>query len=66
MPQNEGKWDRIIRVIIGLVLLYIGYAMLSAPWNYVAYVVGAILLITGIIGYCALYSVLKINTKGGS
>ncbi len=68
MPQNEGKWDRIIRVILGLVLLYVGYAMTStsAPWNYVAYVVGAILLITGAIGYCALYSVFKINTKGSS
>ena len=66
MQANEGKWDRIIRVILGLVLLYVGYAMASAPWNYVAYVVGAILLITGAIGYCALYSVLKINTKGES
>ena len=62
MPKNEGTIDRVIRVILGLVLLYVGYAMVSAPWNYVAYVVGAILLITGAVGYCALYSVLKINT----
>ncbi|HID34361.1 MAG TPA: DUF2892 domain-containing protein [Anaerolineae bacterium] len=63
MPKNEGKWDRIIRVILGLVLLYVGYAMADAPWNYVAYVVGAILLITGAVGYCALYSVFKFSTN---
>ena len=63
MPKNEGKWDRIIRVILGLVLLYIGYALTVAPWNYVAYVVGAILLITGAIGYCAIYAVFNINTN---
>ncbi len=64
MSMNEGKWDRIIRVILGLILLYVGYAMLSAPWNYVAYVVGLILVVTGLIGFCLLYSLFKINTKG--
>ncbi len=67
MQTNEGKWDRIIRVILGLVLLYVGWAVVEPRfglWSIVALVVGAILLITGAIGYCALYSVLKINTKG--
>jgi hypothetical protein len=64
MKANEGKWDRIIRVILGLILFYVGYAMLQSPWNYVAYVVGLILVITGLIGFCLLYSVFKINTKG--
>jgi hypothetical protein len=51
MKANEGKWDRIIRVILGLILFYVGYAMLQSPWNYVAYVVGLILVITGLIGF---------------
>ncbi len=69
MPQNEGKWDRIIRVILGLVLIYAGWAVVEPRfglWSIVALVVGVILLVTGAIGYCALYSVLKINTKGSS
>ncbi len=63
MTKNEGTWDRIIRVILGLILLYVGYAMAPAPWNYVAYVVGIILVVTGAIGYCLLYSLFKINTS---
>ncbi len=64
MQANEGKWDRIIRVILGLVLFYMGNATLTSPWNYVAYVIGLILVVTGLIGFCLLYSVFKINTKG--
>ena len=65
MQANEGKWDRIIRVILGLILFYVGYAMLASPWNYVAYVLGLISLVTGLIGFCLIYSIFKINTKGG-
>ncbi len=65
MQANEGKWDRIIRVILGLVLFYVGYATLASPWNYVAYVLGLISLVTGLIGFCLIYSIFKINTKGG-
>ncbi len=64
MTKNEGTWDRIIRVILGLILLYVGYAMVSAPWNYVAYVLGLILVVTGAIGYCLLYALFKIDTSG--
>ncbi len=64
MTKNEGTWDRIIRVILGLILFYVGYAMVSAPWNYVAYVLGLILVVTGAIGYCLLYSLFKIDTSG--
>ena len=69
MSKNEGVIDRVIRVILGLVLLYVGWAVVEPRfglWSIVALVVGIILLVTGVIGYCALYSVLKINTKGGS
>ncbi len=66
MKANEGTWDRIIRVVLGLVLLYVGWAVVQprfSLWSIVALVVGLILLITGALGYCALYSVFKINTK---
>ena len=69
MKSNEGTWDRIIRVVLGLILLYVGWVVVQprfSLWSIVALVVGLILLITGAIGYCALYSVFKINTKGSS
>ncbi len=67
MRVNEASWDRIIRVILGLVLLYVGWAVIQPQfglWSIVALVVGIILLVTGAIGSCPIYSLLKINTKG--
>jgi len=59
---NEGKTDRIIRAIIGVVLLVAGY-FVQQPWNYIVYVLGAISLVTSITGFCLIYKIFKINTK---
>jgi len=61
---NEGVWDRLIRIVLGLFFLYAGYALVATPWNYVAYIVGFILVVTGIIGFCLIYKLFGINTKG--
>ncbi len=69
MKPNEATWDRIVRVILGLILLYVGLAVIEPKFgvlSIVALVVGLILVVTGAIGFCPLYSVLKINTKGSS
>ncbi len=57
MKTNMGKWDRIIRVIIAIVLAYFGYTG-SAWW----YLPAALLLITAVMGYCAVYSMMKCGT----
>jgi uncharacterized membrane protein HdeD (DUF308 family) len=65
MKKNEGTIDRVIRVILGVILIGLGIYFQSA-WGMVAMialiVVGLIALITGLIGYCGLYTVCKINT----
>jgi len=60
MKQNEGTIDRILRIIVGLVFVYLGYTI--SPW---LYIVAAIGIITGLTGYCALYKLfgIKINKK---
>jgi hypothetical protein len=56
--------DRIIRVIVGIVLLALGVLGVAAGvWMWLAYIFGAILLLTGIIGFCPLYTLLKFSTK---
>lgn len=62
IKQNEGTLDRIIRVVVGIVALYVAYAYLAGPMQIGAYVVGVAALITGIIGYCGLYALLGIST----
>jgi uncharacterized membrane protein HdeD (DUF308 family) len=65
MKKNEGTVDRVIRVILGIILIGLGVYFQSS-WGMVAMIVlivlGLAALITGIIGYCGLYKIFKIST----
>jgi len=64
MKINEGRTDRIIRIVLGIVLLVLGIAVIATGWlEWIVVALGAILLITGIVGFCPLYTLLKINTN---
>lgn len=63
MKSNEGKVDRIIRVILGLGLITGGF-FTAGTLQIVLWVVGAVSLITGAIGFCGLYAIFGINTCG--
>ena len=64
MKLNESPADRIIRVVIGVALLALAFAgVVSGPVAILASVVGAIALVTGIVGFCPLYAILRVSTK---
>ena len=63
MKCNVGKTDRIIRVVVGLVILivhYVYYAITGyyCVWANLAYIP----LLTGLFRICPLYIPFKINT----
>lgn len=60
---NEGTADRAIRVIVGVVLLAL-YFMGTAVgmWGWIALAAGAIMLLTGAVGVCPIYSLLGVST----
>jgi hypothetical protein len=62
--KNEGAVDRIIRAIAGIVILVIGiYEVKSlAVLGIILIIVGAVLIITAITGFCLLYTLLGIST----
>lgn len=60
MKVNEANYDRIIRVILGLVLIYLGF---FGSWHWVFGVLGIIPLVTGMVGFCPLYALLKTGTQ---
>ena len=63
--KNVGMIDRVIRIIFGIVLLYLFVAnMVAAPWSYLVALIGLILLVTGVVGTCLLYSMIGMNTLG--
>ncbi|MCP2040980.1 hypothetical protein L1281_001570 [Neisseria sp. HSC-16F19] len=52
--RNVGKTERIIRVIVGLVLLALVFVGPQTPWGWI----GLIPLITGLLGWCGIYTLL--------
>lgn len=63
MKLNESNTDRIIRAVAGVVLLYLGFGgVLGGALAVVADVLGVVLLITGAIGFCPLYTLFKFST----
>lgn len=58
MSRNEGKLDRTLRVILGLVLLSLVFLGPQTLWG----LIGLVPLATGLIGICPIYSILGIST----
>ncbi len=64
MKANESSLDRVIRIVLGIVLLALNLGgVVTGSWGIVLLVVGALALVTGLIGFCPLYAVLKLRTK---
>ncbi len=63
LQVNESPLDRIVRVVAGIVLIaLLALGAVAAPWLYLAGIVGAVLLVTGIVGFCPLYAILRFST----
>jgi hypothetical protein len=64
MKANESVADRVIRVVLGLVLLYLGWSgMVTGGWGAFFKIIGFVPLLTGIVGWCPIYALLRISTK---
>lgn len=72
MTINEGKFDRIIRIVVGLALVYVSWSAWLPESNFpstagavgfVALIIGIIALVTGATGYCPLYRVFGVATN---
>ncbi len=62
LKNNVGKIDRIIRIVVGIILVGNVFYALQNPIGWL----GVILIVTGIAGICPLYSMLGINTKSAA
>jgi Protein of unknown function (DUF2892) len=58
MQKNEGTLDRVLRVGAGLILIGLAATNVVGAWGYI----GIVPLITGAVGMCPVYSLLRINT----
>lgn len=57
MKSNEGTTDRALRIFVGVLLLGLALSGTTA-WGWI----GVVPLLTGLAGFCPLYTALGINT----
>jgi len=65
MTANLGTVDRLIRLVLGIVLILLpvfGMIGANAILAYGAYIVGAVLVATAAFRFCPLYRLLGIKT----
>lgn len=61
---NEANWDRVVRVISGIILLYVGFGgVVAGTLGTVLGIVGALAVVTGLIGFCPMYALIKFSTN---
>jgi hypothetical protein len=64
MKVNVASWDRIVRIALGAVVLYLGWAnVVTGGWGLALKIVGFLPLLTGLVGWCPAYALLKVSTK---
>ena len=67
---NVSSPDRIVRVVLGLVLLLAPFVAPTAAvlaglgaWKYAVVAFGAVLVVTGLLRFCPLYRILGIRPR---
>jgi VIT1/CCC1 family predicted Fe2+/Mn2+ transporter len=67
MTANLGNLDRLIRAILGAILILLPLLNMPAIWSsaYLAIgsiAVGLVLLVTALVRFCPLYRILRLST----
>lgn len=56
---NIGSIDRVLRIVVGLVLVSLVFVGPQTVWGWL----GVVPLVTAFIGWCPAYTLLGINTR---
>jgi len=58
MKTNVGGIDRILRIVLGLVLIGLALTGTIGVWGWI----GVVPLATGFMSFCPLYTMIGVNT----
>lgn len=62
--QNVGTLDRIVRVVLGLILIALPFAINPGAWaSWALFVIGAVLIATAAFSFCPLYAALGLTSR---
>jgi len=59
MTANVGGIDRVLRIVAGLALIALALTQVVGMWGYI---VGGIVLATGVFRFCGAYTLFGLNT----
>lgn len=63
MKKNAGNADRIIRVLLAAIFAYLYFGgIVTGTLGIVLVVLGGVFLLTALVGFCPLYSIVGVNT----
>ena len=58
MEKNIGSIDKIIRVLIGLVLVALVFVGPQTPWGWI----GVPFILIALVGICPIYKIIGVST----
>lgn len=62
MKKNMSAFDRIFRVIAGIIMGYLYWAgIVTGTWGIVLLIIGIVFMVTAAVGFCPLYTMLGIK-----
>lgn len=56
--KNVGGIDKILRIIVGLVLIALVFVGPQTVWGWI----GLVPLLTGLVGFCPIYKIFGLNS----
>lgn len=63
MKKNMGNIDRIIRILVAIVIAVLFFTnVISGTLGIVLLVLAGVFVLTGLVSFCPLYTLLGINT----
>ena len=63
MRPNIAGWDRTLRIVVGAVLLFMGWTEMVRGWPGILLIVlGLVPLVSGVTGWCPIYAWLGLST----
>lgn len=63
MKTNVGTVDRMIRLVLGVVLVILFFSeTITGTLGYVLMAVGIVFVVTSMVGFCPLYALVGLNT----
>lgn len=56
---------RLLRIIAGAIIIYLALALLEPPWSYVMAAVGVVPILAGLMNFCLLGPLFRVDLWGG-